>query len=926
MRWRLCSKGRLDGNWGIAMDRQLNQVTTVSRRSFIALGGTAIAMAETGLALPCLADSAEKAPADNPDIQTNNVEPRATAAPGTASLRVEGDRFFINDDIEGARFLNGHLSVMADTANERLVVHFYTPQGEANVATLGKQDENVEVHGEIGTLTVDGISDEVHLTVAKDAGIGVLGVGSIAEVELVGAVDLFIIAGDADAKLAGTSEVGILVLGNLLCEAYIENEAILAEVRGLGLGQLDGPGAQNVPFTEVDEEWVEELCRNQHDEITQLALELTEARTTEASNARANADAENGASEQTTETEGATTPSIAEEQVSAPSPTRSAPRVTTSANHEVQAQGGLFAALFGVHVAHADEADASEYPGLDPDSDDGAQESTPLGEDASPAGMAIEEDAPEAAAGPDGDIGTGTDSNPPEDIGPGQTPGSEASPEPVPDEEASFSPEPGYILDTEEVPDVPDEGKWVVAQEGNGEEPANDYEPDVDEDALEFPPDAAVPTNGPVGEAAATNGVAADLFVYALKTLGSSIAGKAASYGSNALFELVLGKDDQTSRIMEQIGEVQEQLRDINFRVSQIISLLIQLEYATQVNTFMDGWLSKLQTAFDFLDMKRSKIDAMADGDEKAAAQREFAETLYAGTEKGYKIENEPIYIAAKRFVYDMTNPNASTACNLFQAFDRLCLYRYKWEHQGYAVRTDFQNAVLALCTSLMTYSQFCLNEHIEALVADPSASARDLTDALIHWENLFGAQQEFAVDRSDEDDVFADSPIGKCQMATQMAEDDGVVELDSSLRRYQVPGHEVLLCASAAKVKTCGAGKTKQEQMMRDSAGHSVVELGQFKNMLEDYGNGANLVDILFGKGEGNIVAPSDTSLDFVCYQLPLEKESHMAHPSHHYYHEYYAPFISATGSQSRVMLAKLTTKCKILVKSASAIGVFRA
>ena len=50
------------------------------------------------------------------------------------------------------------------------------------------------------------------------------------------------------------------------------------------------------------------------------------------------------------------------------------------------------------------------------------------------------------------------------------------------------------------------------------------------------------------------------------------------------------------------------------------------------------------------------------------------------------------------------------------------------------------------------------------------------------------------------------------------------------------------------------------------------------------------------------------------------------MAHPSHHYYHEYYAPFISATGSQSRVMLAKLTTKCEILVKSASAIGVFRA
>ena len=254
MRWRLFSKGRLDGKRGIAMGIHPTHTAAISRRSFIALGGTAAVATGVGFTLSRLADAAEIKPAENPGIQADDAKTHDTMSAAVTSLRVEGDQFFIDGDNEGTRFFNGHLSVMADTANERFVVHFYKPSGEASVAELGRPDQAIEVHGEVETLTVDGIAGEGNLTIAEDAHVDILGVGSIATADLMGGADLFIITGDADAKLAGTSEVGILVLGNRLCDAHIDDGAKLAEVRGLGLAQLDGPGAQSVPFTGVDED------------------------------------------------------------------------------------------------------------------------------------------------------------------------------------------------------------------------------------------------------------------------------------------------------------------------------------------------------------------------------------------------------------------------------------------------------------------------------------------------------------------------------------------------------------------------------------------------------------------------------------------------------------------------------------------------
>lgn len=894
-------------------EKPLLQTTSISRRAFVAAGGVAVAAVGAGLTLPYRADADAAAGAD---VLAGNVVDDAGdgggAALPVATLRVDGDRFFVDGDAEGVEFFYGHLSVMPDVASGQFVVHFYDPDGQDAVVALGDLGSAIEVHGELKTLTVDGVRGEGLLTIAPDAAIGILGVGSVGKVVFAGTADLFGIVGDADATLESGSEVGILVLGHRLCDAYVEEGAEVIEVKGLGEAQLSGPGAEWLPFIEVDREWVEELCENQHDEIAELALSLAQKR---AALAKAQAEAQTAVAS----TSEAPVGSAASQTSAAPTVAAGTGGAKKPAIRKAQgAKESPLEALFGVRAAYAEE----------PDEPSGGDEPAPAPEPdpllaPEPDPLLAHESDPAADPVPDPDPVLAAD--PESAVDPGPEPA--VDPEPAPEPEPEFVPEPGAVYDTEEVPDVPDDGgEWAVAEEGSGEEPPAGFDPYVDEGGLEFPPDAAVPAGGPAREPGATDAAAVNLLISGLGFIGSATAGSVVSYGTGKILDLVFGTDPSTADIIAQLDAIEGRLTEISGKLSEIINMLAQLEYATQVNNFMNTWVSKIQTAFDFIDDKRAAIDAMADGDAKEAAQKEFAEKLYAGTDPSYQVAGLPVYTAAKNYAFDVVNASVTTGCDLFKAFDNLCLRRYRWEHHGYGVRADFQNMVLALCNSLMAYSSFCLNEHVLALMEDPDHSVTELQDTLIHWGNLFGSQGGFAVDYSQADDIFAESTVGKCQMVIDTAEAEQLVELDGSLRRYQVPGHEVLLCARASNVSTSSSGKTKQAQMMRDSAGHLVVLRDQFKNMLSDYGGGASLIDILFGKSEGDIVPPGNTSLDFVCYQQPLEQEKHMTHPGHTRYYEYYAPFLSATGSESRKMLAKITTKQSTLVKSVSAIGVFRA
>lgn len=460
---------------------------------------------------------------------------------------------------------------------------------------------------------------------------------------------------------------------------------------------------------------------------------------------------------------------------------------------------------------------------------------------------------------------------------------------------------PGEPLETDSEPD----------DSASDEQPAEDFQQDVATLGAEDPaPEADIALE------------AIDLLIAGLKFVGEQAAGRAFEYGSSSLLELVFGGNDESAQIIAKLTEIQGQLDDIERKIAQVIAQFDKQACYLQVNNYLSKFSAEMRWDLSKLRSMTESIDALPDGDEKEARRKEFAENLYSN----------PRYQVCGRYVYDMAGVlgNEIMQCytgtnkNLFGAFDELMVLSYKWEHHGYEMRANFQSSVLSNFMALIDYSTFCLNEHYLAIKDDPKKKT-ELAEWLGFWKGLFGTATlpETALALLAEDDDADGAATGVANEVAAMAAAQKLVKRADNIRYYQVPGHQVQIAANAANVRTTQDGGLKQTQLMRDSAGHCVLTQDQLVNMYLDYDKKKTLTDILFGEGEGNLVAPRNTGVPFVAYQLPLIDERQMKHPSHLYRHKYYAPIVNNDGTTGRAYVALHDNGKRIF--NFTAIAVYR-
>ncbi|MGI6105764.1 MAG: hypothetical protein ACOYD7_06220 [Raoultibacter sp.] len=412
-----------------------------------------------------------------------------------------------------------------------------------------------------------------------------------------------------------------------------------------------------------------------------------------------------------------------------------------------------------------------------------------------------------------------------------------------------------------------------------------------------------------------------EILLSGLSFIGKGAAGAVISYGTTTVLQLILGKSDSSAEILQKLDDVKKHLSEIERQIAEIANMLVKMEYATQVNNYLTKYSSTMRAGILFLDGYVANIDKGVDGEQKAADQKQFADSLL--TKDEYKVNGNWIQKMTLILGEELLQTYVGTNTNLFGAMDGLARYAYRWEHQAYSYRSNFQLSILAVYTTLLAYSKLALNKGIADTKDNPQK--RDIYFAyLTDWENLFGSAS------IEDADYFSNSnsdgnKAGNLAQVLEIANKQKVTVRDNSVRYYQVPGHEILMTATAAVMGVSAKGGISQTQFMRDAAGHNVLTQEQYTTILQDYGKSKSLTEILFDKQEGNIAPPSDTSLMFAGYSQPLIKVSHPHINPASTSRSYFAPVVDKGGNLDKKQLV-WTRGGRVLYYKVNAIGVFRA
>lgn len=196
----------------------------------------------------------------------------------------------------------------------------------------------------------------------------------------------------------------------------------------------------------------------------------------------------------------------------------------------------------------------------------------------------------------------------------------------------------------------------------------------------------------------------------------------------------------------------------------------------------------------------------------------------------------------------NILSPEAGGTENLFDTFNGLVKYSYKWEHQGYVSRRAFQAQALSLYTNLASISMLAL-----------TASINEKTEK----------GESTAVDEGKLDSLKA-----QIQQIDQLAEDYTVTERSADERYYQYPGHERLL-KTVAVDRTLNPTypdhpdywitKSDLENRVLNYDGNEYLypKPDWFKDVYMDYNGEKDLNEIFFSADEGNMTAPAGVALN---------------------------------------------------------------
>lgn len=416
-----------------------------------------------------------------------------------------------------------------------------------------------------------------------------------------------------------------------------------------------------------------------------------------------------------------------------------------------------------------------------------------------------------------------------------------------------FQPEEAYADELSDAAADSAEASWeAFLDEADDAEPVRIDDALIDEEAVAYPESTAVLGLQEVG-------IVEDLLLAALELIGTAVFDYGFDWGADKLFESLFGGDDTSVEILQKLDEIKEELDQIEKDVREILTLLQKQLYAQQIDNYLQMSVG-IRPGIEFLDGMAQKLSAIEDKAEREKSQREFALNLL--TNEKYKVDGRWVTEAAQRLGLELLQVYTSTNKNCLGAFDALLLYQFKWEHQGYEIQENFQQSVMANYITLLQYARLALMGGIETYAGD-SSKTTEYNECLVWWENLFGQTDQFAADRSSEDDPNG-TKEGNAGKVEQMAENQLLKKLDPSLRRYQVIGHEVVLEAQAVTVSSEWAAGMQQKQMFFNSKGQPCITKDQAVGIVGDY-ESPSVDSIFFNDAEGQFIKPEDFGDEFM-------------------------------------------------------------
>ena len=153
---------------------------------------------------------------------------------------------------------------------------------------------------------------------------------------------------------------------------------------------------------------------------------------------------------------------------------------------------------------------------------------------------------------------------------------------------------------------------------------------------------------------------------------------------------IVFGPDGQS--VSAKLGEIDGKLDEINEKLSELTRMFSDYKFLNQIDSYMADWGGYAETAITSFSGTLEQIDLnCADNEEKRKAQRvRFADNIILASNTDYRIDGKSLFQFLMNLKCQICDPCSGTACSLVEAYDRLCVLRYRWGHQGYESREGF--------------------------------------------------------------------------------------------------------------------------------------------------------------------------------------------------------------------------------------------
>ena len=357
--------------------------------------------------------------------------------------------------------------------------------------------------------------------------------------------------------------------------------------------------------------------------------------------------------------------------------------------------------------------------------------------------------------------------------------------------------------------------------------------------------------------AAALNGASGGSELSAQKVISDSLdllkalpdPQKTILWSTGVLFSFVKSKSDPNGKILNKIADMMNKQDDLARQISSIDTRVISGTVSQQINAYLATDAAGLvPVAYDSLiAVDKALSDGSISADEAANDRKSLLIYNITGNAAlGTRCPFDDVAYSLGTFLTMdyVTNIPGKSKANLFTLFDEWQKTIYKWEHQGYNARAEFQNNALSQYLTAAMIDKLSLCARIEACTKESdriylTGILNKLTEQITSVESMYLSMQ--------------------------------VKPRSENVRYYQVPGHEKLLFSGVTRaiipsdsglmypgsvkglIKHGGSFEYVNTDYWLDYTDSKTVKYSWLKDVYADYGSSQTLFDIFFSPSEGN-------------------------------------------------------------------------